>query len=64
MGDRYPVGASLVHMGNRYHVAESLRSHDSLRAREAYRDFLQLWKDAVLDLPIFGQAKAEYAALR
>jgi eukaryotic-like serine/threonine-protein kinase len=39
-------------------------SHDSVRAREAYRDLLQLWKDADLDLPIFKQAKAEYAALR
>jgi tetratricopeptide (TPR) repeat protein len=39
-------------------------SHDSLRAHDAYRDFLQLWKDADPDLPIFKQAKAEYAALR
>jgi hypothetical protein len=39
-------------------------SHDSLRAHDAYRDFLQLWNDADPDLPIFKQAKAEYAALR
>jgi len=27
-------------------------------------DFLTLWKDADLDLPVFKSAKAEYAALR
>jgi eukaryotic-like serine/threonine-protein kinase len=40
------------------------RSHNSPKAHDAYRDFLQLWKDADPDLPILKQAKAEYAALR
>ncbi len=35
-----------------------------LRAREAYRDFLTLWKDADPDIPILKQAKAEYAKLQ
>jgi tetratricopeptide (TPR) repeat protein len=39
------------------------RSGDPVKARAAYQDFLQLWKDADPDLPIFEQAKAEYAAL-
>lgn len=36
---------------------------DSSKARTAYQDFLALWKDADPDIPIFRQAKSEYAAL-
>jgi serine/threonine protein kinase/tetratricopeptide (TPR) repeat protein len=34
------------------------------RALAAYKDFLTLWKDADPDIPIFKQAKEEYAKLR
>ena len=34
-----------------------------VRALAAYKDFLTLWKDADPDIPIFKQAKAEYAKL-
>jgi tetratricopeptide (TPR) repeat protein len=34
---------------------------DHTRALAAYRDFLTLWKDADPDIPIYKQAKAEYA---
>ena len=34
------------------------------RARTAYQDFLTLWKDADPDIPIYRQAKAEYAKLK
>jgi tetratricopeptide (TPR) repeat protein len=34
------------------------------RTRIAYENFLTLWKDADPDLPIYKQAKAEYAKLR
>jgi eukaryotic-like serine/threonine-protein kinase len=34
------------------------------KARAAYQDFLTLWKDADPDIPIYQQAKAEYARLR
>jgi eukaryotic-like serine/threonine-protein kinase len=34
------------------------------KARTAYQDFLTLWKDADPDIPIYQQAKAEYAKLR
>jgi tetratricopeptide (TPR) repeat protein len=34
------------------------------KARAAYRDFLALWKDADSDVPIYQQAKAEYAKLQ
>ena len=33
-------------------------------ALAAYKDFLNLWKDADPDLPILKQAKAEYAKLQ
>jgi len=39
------------------------RGGDSARARDAYRDFLGLWKDADTDVPILKEAKAEYAKL-
>ena len=34
------------------------------KARTAYQNFLMLWKDADPDIPIYKQAKAEYARLR
>jgi hypothetical protein len=37
---------------------------DSTKARAAYQDFFGLWKDADADVPIFKQAKAEYAKLQ
>jgi len=35
-----------------------------VRALAAYKDFLTLWKDADADIPIYKQAKAEYAKLQ
>ena len=37
---------------------------DSSKARGAYLDFFALWKDADADIPIYKQAKAEYAKLQ
>ena len=34
------------------------------KARTAYQNFLTLWKDADPDIPIYKQAKAEYAKLQ
>jgi Tfp pilus assembly protein PilF len=36
---------------------------DQVAARKSYEDFLTLWKDADSDIPIYQQAKAEYAGL-
>jgi eukaryotic-like serine/threonine-protein kinase len=36
---------------------------DTAKAKAAYQDFLTLWKDADLEIPILKQAKAEYAKL-
>ena len=38
-------------------------SGDIEGARSAYRDFLKLWKNADPDIPVFQQAKSEYANL-
>jgi eukaryotic-like serine/threonine-protein kinase len=40
------------------------RGRDSTKAQDAYRDFLNLWKDADPDVPILKEAKAEYAKLQ
>jgi tetratricopeptide (TPR) repeat protein len=37
---------------------------DKAAARKSYQDFLTLWKDADPDVPIYKQAKAEYAKLQ
>jgi hypothetical protein len=36
---------------------------DTAKAKVAYQDFLALWKDADLDIPILKEAKVEYAKL-
>ena len=36
---------------------------DKDAARKSYQDFLTLWKGADPDIPIYRQAKAEYAKL-
>jgi hypothetical protein len=38
-------------------------SGDSSGARRSYEQFLAFWKDADPDLPVYQQARAEYAAL-
>ncbi len=37
---------------------------ETAKARAAYQDFFTLWKDADPDIPIFKQAKQEYAKLQ
>jgi eukaryotic-like serine/threonine-protein kinase len=37
---------------------------DTARARAAYQDFLQLWKEADPDIPILKAATAEYAKVQ
>jgi predicted Zn-dependent protease len=55
-----PVGAVA-----RLQLARALAaSGDTARAREAYQDFLALWKQADPDVPLLKQAQAEAAVLR
>jgi hypothetical protein len=37
---------------------------DPPKAKAAYQDFLTLWKDADLDIPILIEARAEFAKLK
>jgi hypothetical protein len=37
---------------------------DAAKARRAYQDFLALWKDADVDIPILIEAKKEYEKLQ
>jgi hypothetical protein len=37
---------------------------DSVKARNAYLEFLTFWKDADPDIPSLKQAKAEYAKMQ
>ena len=55
-----PIGA-LAHLqlGRAYAL-----QGEAAKARAAYQDFLTLWKDADLEIPILRQAKAEYAKLQ
>jgi eukaryotic-like serine/threonine-protein kinase len=55
-----PVGAlARLQLGRAYSL-----SGDKAKARSAYQDFLHLWKDADTGMPIFQQAKQEYARLQ
>jgi hypothetical protein len=54
-----PIGA-LAHLqlGRAYAM-----QGDTAKSRTAYQEFLTLWKDADLDIPILREAKTEYAKL-
>ncbi len=55
-----PIGAlAHVQLGRAF-----VLSGDTTKAKAAYQDFLTLWKDADLDIPILAQAKTEYARLQ
>jgi eukaryotic-like serine/threonine-protein kinase len=55
-----PIGA-LAHLGlgRAYALAG-----DRVKAKNAYQEFLTIWKDADPDIPMLKQAKAEYAKLQ
>ena len=55
-----PIGAlAHVQLGRAF-----VLSGDKIKAKAAYQDFLTLWKDADADIPILGQAKAEFAKVQ
>ena len=58
------VGANVIGALSRLQLARALKlSGDAATARKAYEDFLDLWKNADPDIPIYRQAKAEYSEL-
>jgi eukaryotic-like serine/threonine-protein kinase len=56
----FPLGA-LAHLqlGRAYAL-----QGDTAKAKIAYQDFLTLWKDADLEIPVLKEAKAEYVKLK
>ena len=66
------MGASWIHpyWGQYYSLSylgmarASALAGDAPKARKAFQDFFDLWKDADPDVPILQQAKAEYAELQ
>jgi hypothetical protein len=60
----YAVEAGLSRHGENGGVKPPLQPDALAKARAAYQDFLTLWKDADPDIPIFKEAKAEYAKLK
>jgi serine/threonine protein kinase len=55
-----PIGVlAHVQLGRAYAM-----QGDTTKAKGAYQDFLNLWKDADPDIPILKQAKGEYAKLQ
>ncbi len=56
----FPLGAlAQLQLGRAYAM-----TGDNSKAKSAYQDFLALWKNADPDVPIYQQAKAEYAKLQ
>lgn len=54
-----PIGAlARLQLGRAYAL-----TGDKIKAKDAYQDFLARWKDADPDIPIFREAKQEYARL-
>ncbi len=51
----------LAHLGL---ARAAVLSGDTATSRKAYQDFLALWKDADPDIPVYREAKAEYAKLQ
>jgi len=55
-----PIGAlSHLELGRAYAMAG-----DTVKARSAYQDFLNIWKDADENIPVLKQARSEYAGLK
>ncbi len=55
-----PIGAlARLQLGRAYTL-----TGDKIKAKAAYQDFLTLWKDADPDIPLFREAKQEYARLQ
>jgi eukaryotic-like serine/threonine-protein kinase len=61
---RYPYWAQFYSLSYLGVARSSALAGDAAKARKAFQDFFDLWKDADPDVPILQQAKAEYAKLR
>jgi tetratricopeptide (TPR) repeat protein len=58
------VGREVIGALSRLQLARAQKMMgDEAAALQSYEDFLALWKDADPDIPIYQQAKVEYARL-
>ena len=61
---RYPYWGQFYSLSYLGMARSSALAGDTAKAKKAFQDFFELWKDADPDLPVLKQAKAEYARLR
>jgi hypothetical protein len=61
---RYPYWGQFYTISYLGLARASALAGDTAKARKAFQDFFDLWKDADPDIPILQQAKVEYAKLR
>jgi hypothetical protein len=61
---RYPYPAQFYSLSYLGMARGSALAGDTAKAKTAFQDFFELWKDADPDVPILQKAKAEYAKLR
>jgi eukaryotic-like serine/threonine-protein kinase len=56
----FPLGSlARLQLGRAYVI-----SGDTAKAKAAYQDFFNVWKDADPDIPILKDAKAEFAKMK
>jgi Tfp pilus assembly protein PilF len=61
---RYPYWAQFYSLSYLGMARGSALAGDRAKAKKAFQDFFELWKDADSDIPILQHARAEYAGLR
>jgi tetratricopeptide (TPR) repeat protein len=61
---RYPYWGQFYSLSYLGVARGSALAGDTAKARKAFQDLFELWKDADTDIPILPQAKADYAKLR
>ena len=61
---RYPYWGQFYSLSYLGMARGSALAGDTAKARKAFQDFFELWKDADPEIRCLQQAKAEYANLR
>jgi hypothetical protein len=61
---RYPYWAQFYSLSYLGLARGFALAGDTAKAKKAFQDFFELWKDADPDIPILQEAKAESAALK
>ena len=61
---RYPYWAQFYSLSYLGLARGSALAGDTAKARKAFQNFFELWKDADANIPMVNQANVEYARLR